>query len=249
MTVRPLARSDADDLVQSLDLARGQARRRLVQHDEVRLAGERPQDLDLLLFGDRTGRPTTARPRGRTRPDRPAPSKRSASGAAVDEPGPPRLGAEEDVLDDGQPRDEGHFLGDDRDAAHQRLAGRPERHRRPPQDQVALVRGNTPAMILPSVDLPAPFSPTKAWTVPRRTTDGHVVEGAGRPEGLPESADVQEDVLAAISIASDVDEVDGQPGHSASGRKVSTLALVTTPPSGRLSSGSMPAPGSRSGSR
>ncbi len=28
--------------------------------------------------------------------------------------------------------------------------------------------GNTPAMILPRVDLPAPFSPTKAWTVPCR---------------------------------------------------------------------------------
>ena len=43
----------ADDLVQALDLHGRQARRRLVEDDEVGVAGERPQDLDLLLRGDR----------------------------------------------------------------------------------------------------------------------------------------------------------------------------------------------------
>ena len=42
-----------DDVVQPLDLGRGQAGRRLVEDDEVGLAGERAEDLDLLLLGQR----------------------------------------------------------------------------------------------------------------------------------------------------------------------------------------------------
>ena len=79
MTVRPRDREAADDLVEALGLLRRQARRRLVEDDEVGLARERAQDLDLLLLGERQVADDRVRPRGRSR--RPRPAGRTARGA------------------------------------------------------------------------------------------------------------------------------------------------------------------------
>ena len=79
--------------------------------------------------------------------------------------------------------------------------------------------GKTPAMILPSVDLPAPFSPTNAWTVPARTATETSSRARVAPKDLPSPRTSRWVAsLAAVAIAS-VDLVGSQPGHSASGRK------------------------------
>ncbi len=62
----PPAAEPTDDLVEPLDLHGGQARRRLVEDDEVGVARERAQDLDLLLLGER--QPTDHRPRVQVEP-------------------------------------------------------------------------------------------------------------------------------------------------------------------------------------
>ena len=46
----------------------------------------------------------------------------------------------------------------------------------------------TPARILTSVLLPAPFSPTRAWTSPAASVERDVVEGLGRREALGDPA-------------------------------------------------------------
>ena len=71
----------ADDLVEPFDLRRRQARRRLVEDDEVGVAGERAQDLDLLLLRDRQAADRPSRRRGRSR--RPRPVDRTARGATA----------------------------------------------------------------------------------------------------------------------------------------------------------------------
>ena len=69
-----------------------------------------------------------------------------------------------------------------------------ERDRRPVQHQVALVLREHAGDDLAQLDLPAPFSPTKAWTVPGRTAT-ETLEGPGRPEGLPEPPHLEVDGL------------------------------------------------------
>ena len=128
----------ADDLVQPLDLHGRQARRRLVEDDQVGLASEGSQDLDLLLGGDgqvpHDGPCLEVEARVSDQPVEPL-----AERSPIDEAGALRLRAEEHVLRHGQPRDEGDLLRHERDPAHERRAGRAERDRRPVQDQVALV--------------------------------------------------------------------------------------------------------------
>ena len=46
-------------------------------------------------------------------------------------------------------------------------------------------------MILMSVDLPAPFSPTSAWTSPRAQVERHAVERAQAGEGLADVSSVE----------------------------------------------------------
>ena len=62
-------------------------------------------------------------------------------------------------------RDECDLLGDQGDPGGERVARRAEAHRLAVQQQLAGVGRSAPAMILPSVDLPAPFSPTSPWTL------------------------------------------------------------------------------------
>ena len=85
-----------------------------------------------------------ARP-SRSKPDSVGQPRESlGEGTAVDEAGPSRLDPEEHVLRDRQLGDEGDFLGDDGDPALQRLPRRAEGDRLAAQDQVALVRRDTP---------------------------------------------------------------------------------------------------------
>ena len=121
MTVRPRRPEAADDLVEAVDLRRRQAGGRLVEDDEVRLPGQRAEDLDLLLLGER--QPTDDRARLEVEAGvRGEPLEPLAHGPPVDEPGAPRLGAEEHVLRHGQPRDERDLLGDQRDPVDEGLA-------------------------------------------------------------------------------------------------------------------------------
>ncbi len=103
--------------------------------------------------------------------------------------------------------------------------------------------GKTPAMILPSVDLPAPFSPTNAWTVPARTATETSSRARVAPKDLPSARVSRWTAASAVLATVSADRDRPQPGHSASGRKVSTLAAVTTPPSGSVASGSTPGAG------
>ena len=130
---------------------------------------DRAQDLDLLLVGD-SERCARARSAGSS-----SSASSTSCGVAAAQRAPRRtspsraaLDAEEDVLEDRAVRDERRLLGDDRHAvarAHPAASGSRRVARRPAARPSS---GRcTPATILPSVDLPAPFSPTRPWIVPR----------------------------------------------------------------------------------
>ena len=132
-------REAADDLVEALDLDGRERRRRLVEDDELGVARERAQDLDLLLLGQRQ------RADDRVRRDLEAgagddPLEPVEQGPPPDEAEPSRLGAEEDVLRDGPLRDERDLLGDERDARDRAPPRRPEAHRLALEDELAVVR-------------------------------------------------------------------------------------------------------------
>ena len=114
---------------------------------------------------------------------------------------------------------------------------------RPPQHQVALILREDARDDLAQGGLAGAVLADER--VDRAGADGdrHIIESARGPEGLAERAHLEMDV-AVRRAGHDVSrERRPQPGHSASGRKVATLALVTTPPSGSDASGSTPAAG------
>ena len=125
-----------------------------------------------------------------------------AQRAAIDEAGAPRLGAEEHVLGHGQPRDERDLLGDERDPADERLARRPERDRRPPQDQVALILREDAGDDLAQGGLAGPVLADERVDRARPDGDRDIVEGPGRPEGLPEPADLEMDGAVGLLAVS-----------------------------------------------
>ena len=154
---------------------------RLVHDDQLRVARERAEDLDLLLLGGAQPAGGQRRRAGRSRPTRRARSYASVELPVPEERRPPRLDAEEDVLGDRQLRDDGRLLRDRGHLVLERLARRAERDLLPVQQHRARRRGaSAPATIRPSVDLPAPFSPTSAWTEPRATESGDVRRAPGR---------------------------------------------------------------------
>ena len=120
-----------------------------------------------------TGRSATRRPRIDREPDlAPDPGQRRRRPGQV-EPQRPALAAEDRVLDHGQGRHQRAVLLDQAEPAG------PGRARRVP-GQVDPVAGRGPGRrrrratrpnaILSRVDLPAPFSPTRAWIVPGATS-------------------------------------------------------------------------------
>ena len=182
----------ADDLVESRRLGRREARRRLVEDDQVRLARERAQDLHLLLLRQRQVPHDRVRSQVEAglldQPVEPFPER-----PTVDEAGASRLDAEEHVLGHGQPRDERDLLGDERDPADERLARGAERHRRPPQHQVALVLREDAGDDLAQRGLAGAVLADER--VDRAGPDGDrdIVESARRPEGLAERARLEMD--------------------------------------------------------
>ena len=106
-----------------------------------------------------------------------------------------RLAADEDVLGDRQVGHQVEFLVDDADAQLLRRArdvgistvspSNADRRRRP--------AGRSPARIFISVDLPAPFSPTSAWTSPAADRT-RVVEGVDAGERLADPVHLDEQV-------------------------------------------------------
>ena len=187
----------AHDLVEALHLLRRQARGRLVEDDEVRVPGQRPEDLHLLLLGERQPADDRAGPDVEAGV-RDQPVEPVAQRAALDEAGPLGLGTEEHVLGRGQPGDQGDLLGDEGDPLRQRLARGPERDGRPAQDQVALILREDPRDDLAERRLPGTVLADEG--VDGAGPDGHrdLVEGSGRPEGLAEPANLEAGGVAGL---------------------------------------------------
>ena len=126
-------------------------------------------DLDDLLVGDREA----AAPGGAGRCATPsrceeAPASAYIAARSIRRPPPQRLAAHEDVLGDREVGEERRLLVDHRDAGGLGLGGRAEVDVLAAGSRsVPASRRWTPATILTSVDLPAPFSPTSAWIEPR----------------------------------------------------------------------------------
>ncbi len=142
-------------------------------------------------------------------------------------------------------RHDGQLLGDEHDAVGDSLARRVEAHRLAVQRAAARHRAvMTPATIFPSVDLPAPFSPTRAWIGPRLDREADRLQGAHAAEGLTDVP--QLDVRALRRRPGDDPRTAPrgglfghcQPGHSAVNWL--TFAFVTTPLLGNPATGSMP---------
>ena len=161
----------AGDGEQPLDLDAAEGGGRLVHDQQAGVERDGLGDLDDLLVGDREARA----PGGAGRCATPSRSKRRSASAyiaarSMRRPRAERLAAHEDVLGDREVGEERRLLVDHRDAGGLGLGGgaRSRRARRragtsPPS------RRWTPATILTSVDLPAPFSPTSAWIEPAST--------------------------------------------------------------------------------
>src|SRR5215208_862741 len=157
-----------DDLVQLNSLAGIERRRRLVHDDDLRVAGEGPQDLDLLLFGrtqarggdvasqvetGRAGQLRNLRLRLRER------IKPPRTGSA-----PSRTFSATDSC--------GTIHGSCAIAAtpcSSASRGEPKVTGSPASKTSPVSGASAPDTILPRVDLPAPFSPTSAWIEARRT--------------------------------------------------------------------------------
>ena len=135
-----------------------------------RVRRQRLRDLDELLVGDREAarQPVGVEPDAELLEDG---GRLAAHPPAVDAAEPlERLHADEDVLGDGQVGEERRLLEDDRDPGGLRLLGVVE-DRLLAVEQSRPASGRwTPARILTSVDLPAPFSPTRPCTSPAKSS-------------------------------------------------------------------------------
>ena len=163
-----------DDAEQALDLALGQRRRRLVHDDDLRVGADRLGDLDDLLLGhaerldqahrDRSRRRSAA---GARRPGWRAATSRAAATA------PPASSARAMFSATVRSGKERRLLVDGGDAERAGAAGVHRGDRTWPCTVISPLSGvSAPVMILMRVDLPAPFSPTRAWTSPgRRSND------------------------------------------------------------------------------
>ena len=164
----PRRAASATTRMQLFDLLRGERGRRLVHDDHPGVAAERPQDLDLLLLGhrQRAGERAPGPARSQSSPQRLEP-RRSPRRETHTETR--RVTPQEDVLGHREVRREGELLLHDRDAGAQGVGGRGEATGLPSTSICPASGRMTPLRILPSVDLPAPFSPTRPWTFPGAT--------------------------------------------------------------------------------
>ena len=96
-----------------------------------------------------------------------------------------RLDAEHHVLGDGEDGHQHEVLVHHADAGGDGVGRASERDRLAVDQDLALVGSYRPKRTFMSVDLPAPFSPSKAWTSPLFDGEVHVLVGddAGEPLG------------------------------------------------------------------
>ena len=179
----------ADDREQPLDLVGGERRRRLVEDQDARLDRQRLGDLDELLVGHRQAadrradveagrraRRTAPAPPGASRPSRSCPSRPDGAWP---------MNTFSATVRSGKRR--GSWWTTAIPSA--RAWAGPWIWVASPSSQIVPLSGWwTPARILTSVLLPAPFSPTSAWTSPGSEVEGDVVEGLGRGEPLGDPA-------------------------------------------------------------
>ena len=171
---------------------------------------------------------------------KPAPAttrrNRSSSSPSPDEAEPSRLGAEEHVLGDRPLRDQRDLLGDHRDPALERRAGRTEAHRLAAQVQLALVLREHARDDLAEGGLAGSVLADEGMNGAGANLHRDLVQGTSATERLADPADVEVDLAGSHGPMCRT----GQPGHSASVRNWSTLSFVTTPPSGRSARTSIP---------
>ena len=134
---------------------------RLVEDQDARIAVERLEDLDALLLADRQ----LADRRQRIDMEPEFLGERADVGdrlVAVEADAGPRLGAEHDILVDGEGRDQREMLEHHADAGVDRLARIGKTTGLPSSRSSPRSGCSMPNRIFISVDLPAPFSPTTA---------------------------------------------------------------------------------------
>ena len=189
-------------------LAAREAGGRLVEHHQLRLARQRHADLELALLPVRE----VADGRRRAAPSSPTRSARSSRARShlgrhagqANRPQVPRLDAQDrqvEVVLDREAEEESRRLV---------RAGQPETRRavragrivtsRPNSSIVPVVGGNSPAMTLNSVVLPAPFGPRIARRSPGRDVEvdvSHGLDAAEAPADPPQA----EDRLGALVVA------------------------------------------------
>ena len=117
---------------------------------------------------------------------RAARARRATMRAPVDDAEPRRrLLAEKDVLGDGEVGHDAQLLMHHADAGGQRIARRAEVHLAARRSSCGRRYSRcTPAMIFISVDLPAPFSPTRPWISPARSAKSTSRSAATPPNDL-----------------------------------------------------------------
>ena len=154
----------------ALDVAGGQGRRRFVEDQDAGFPRQRLGDFDKLpprkrqILDQRT-RVDVAGAGARQRLLGDAPLR-----PAVDQAEATRWGGDRDIVRDAQIGDQRKLLKDAGDACGGGLCRRAKLNFAPSSSRRPSSGATTPAMILMSVDLPAPFSPRMAWMRPARTT-------------------------------------------------------------------------------
>ena len=214
----PQPREQVEDAGLDEDVER---RGRLVEDDQLRPGGQRPRDGDALAFAAREAArrsPGEGRVEVDLREQRGDPAVAFAAPAdAVDVERQPDAGA------DAPPRVERRqrVLLDELDGAAKRLGAARRQDARRRSASVPAVGAKRPRMMLPSVVLPEPDSPTMAWQPPRSTSSDtsssathRVAAGAKR---LAEPIDLENGAHAALAPGSP------QPGWTTSGNSKSGL--------------------------
>ena len=156
----------ADDLAEPIDVAAGKSRCRLIEQQETRLAEDGARDLDFLLHGEiefaDLGFEVDIEPqRVEMLAQRAAAVRRRIMPVR-----PHRSVGQEHVVEDRQVRGQRHFLERGLDAEGVRDSRRAQAHLLAEKLILPWSGSISPERSLTIVDLPAPFSPSSACTLP-----------------------------------------------------------------------------------
>ena len=200
--VTPWRLEAGDDLAEPVDVAAGERRGRLVEQQDARLAVDRAGDLDLLLDGEIELADLVARGRRRSRARRDARATAlSAARRRIMPVQADRRVGQEHVVEDRQVADQRHLLerGLDAEARGRRAASRSATGLAEDREAAAGRAAIRPESSLTMVDLPAPFSPSSACTVPGAMRKRDVVDRDRGAEGLAHALDARRPECAALS--------------------------------------------------